>query len=195
MHEGWRLCGVLALCCAAPRQAAASQLASKQQEQHSSSNPVETSGGYIKGAPAIQSGGRMYTLQAHDGRWLVLGEEGPKLLEAKRPPATAKFKRVSDIYVQYGNRLLSAASSASEAPDITLAQWTFWARSDGRIALQSQAGGYLRPAEVGVKRGGKLSDEDVWWTAARPPSALTSTKVIGGLASVGAVCTAAYCLM
>ena len=188
----WRLASVAALLCAAATPARGANLVPKAQEQ---TNPLEQTSGYTEGAPAIQNQPRQYTLQAHDGRWLVLGDEGPKLLEAKRPPTAARFKRVSDIYIQYGNRLLSAASSASEAPDISLAQWRFYSRADGRIALQSQAGGFLRPAEVGVKRGGKLSDEDVWWTAARPPSVLASTKVLGGLASVGAVCTAAYCLM
>eukprot|EP00320_Phaeocystis_rex_P014510 CAMPEP_0119072566 /NCGR_PEP_ID=MMETSP1178-20130426/58445_1 /TAXON_ID=33656 /ORGANISM="unid sp, Strain CCMP2000" /LENGTH=182 /DNA_ID=CAMNT_0007054585 /DNA_START=17 /DNA_END=565 /DNA_ORIENTATION=+ len=158
-------------------------------------NAVEKPGGHTEGAPEILSNGRLYTLQAHDGRWLVLSDNGPTLLSAKLPPAISRFKRVSDVYIQFGNRLLSAASTASDAPDISLARWRFYSRSDGRIALQSQAGGYLRPAEVGVKRGGKLTDEDVWWTAARPPSALTSSKVVAGLAVSGAVCTAAYCLM
>jgi hypothetical protein len=138
---------------------------------------VGKSGGPTEGAPEIKSNGRLYTLQAHDGRWLVLSDDGPTLVSAKRPPAISRFKRVSDVYIQFGNRLLSAASTASEAPDIQLARWRFYSRADGRIALQSQAGGYLRPADVGVKRGGKLADEDVWWAAARPPSALTNTKV------------------
>ena len=140
-------------------------------------NAVEKSGGPIEGAPEVKSNGRLYTLQAHDGRYLVLSDDGPTLVSAKRPPAISRFKRVSDVYIQFGNRLLSAASTASEAPDIQLARWRFYSRADGRIALQSQAGGYLRPAEVGVKRGGKLTDEDVWWAVARPPSALTNTKV------------------
>ena len=140
-------------------------------------NAVEKSGGPIEGAPEVKSNGRLYTLQAHDGRYLVLSDDGPTLVSAKRPPAISRFKRVSDVYIQFGNRLLSAASTASEAPDIQLARWRFYSRADGRIALQSQAGGYLRPSEVGVKRGGKLTDEDVWWAVARPPSALTNTKV------------------
>ena len=131
----------------------------------------------LEGAPEILSNGRLYTLQAHDGRWLVLSDHGPALVSAKRPPAISRFRRVSDVYIQFGNRLLSAASSASEAPDIKLARWRFYTRADGRIALQSQAGGYLRPAEVGVKRGGRMTEEDVWWAVARPPSALTNTKV------------------
>ena len=139
---------------------------------------VGKSGGPTEGAPEIKSNGRLYTLQAHDGRWLVLSDDGPTLVSAKRPPAISRFKRVSDVYIQFGNRLLSAASTASEAPDIQLARWRFYSRADGRIALQSQAGGYLRPADVGVKRGGKLADEDVWWAVARPPSALTNTKVV-----------------
>ena len=141
-------------------------------------NAVGKSGGPTEGAPEIKSNGRLYTLQAHDGRWLVLSDDGPTLVSAKRPPTISRFKRVSDVYIQFGNRLLSAASTASEAPDIQLARWRFYSRADGRIALQSQAGGYLRPAEVGVKRGGKLADEDVWWAVARPPSALTNTKVV-----------------
>ena len=140
-------------------------------------NAVDKSGGPIEGAPEVKSNGRLYTLQAHDGRYLALSDDGPTLVSAKRPPAISRFKRVSDVYIQFGNRLLSAASTASEAPDIQLARWRFYSRADGRIALQSQAGGYLRPAEVGVKRGGKLADEDVWWAVARPPSALTNTKV------------------
>jgi len=140
-------------------------------------NAVDKSGGPIEGAPEVKSNGRLYTLQAHDGRYLALSDDGPTLVSAKRPPAISRFKRVSDVYIQFGNRLLSAASTVSEAPDIQLARWRFYSRADGRIALQSQAGGYLRPAEVGVKRGGKLADEDVWWAVARPPSALTNTKV------------------
>ena len=155
---------------------------------------VDRSGGLTEGAPEIVSNGRLYALRAHDGRWLVLSDAGPMLQSAKRSPAISRFKRVSDVYLQFGNRLLSAASTASEAPDISLARWHLHSRADGRIALQSQAGGYLRPTETGVKRGGTLADEDVWWSAVRPHSALSDTKVVAGLAATGAAaCTAAWC--
>ena len=117
-----------------------------------------------------------YTLLSADGRYLVAGESGTRLLTPDEADGTNAhyftFVRVpgrprkAHVFLRFGDALLSAPASASAPFDAAAsAQFRLFTRpSDGHVALEAPGGTLLRAAgSAGVAQGGVPTDEAVWW--------------------------------